>query len=646
MGPSPIQSADGFQGILNGILQGQALKQRLRQAQLEEQAFKTQQARDNQQATVEDIMNRMTLQGSGLQPVNSDNTVDLPTSTYSSPMSLGPSSGSTPSLAPSPSLAQGPISTGPAISAPTIVAKGSDGQMRASNDGGRTWSPVQNTGQLPASPSISPTQPSAARSISGTDDVQTSVPGGRVPLSPDRQTATYSGIGGSQKYALPTRQQLLDMADVAAARARQNKVLDTTAEEQAKQDVLNQAHIRSRELQLEAEGGGVGAPPEFSAMGVQPGTKLTRAEMQAGYETLAKQQEQQANTRKTNASAQELEQQNQFLQNLKPEDIHAQVDKAIPLVDASGKPIARNSALNQRTHVLVNTALMMGDKKGALQAVKDSSDQLGRTETSVETAKQKEPIQISVATGEAAAKNNASGMTEDDFQREGQKYALTGVMPPLGMQAGGRQKILHYANEFARQNGYTPQDLAQIQASYAGDKDSLKKLQTQRDQIVSFEQTASKNLDQFIDLASKIPDTGSPWLNLPLRQLNQGLVGNDAMAAVNAARQVANNEIAKVTSGGGINGVLSDSARKEVEGFNPQNATLKQTLAVAKVLRADMANRHQALDATLSDIKGRIGNPNAGGGAGAVKVTAPDGSVHTFPDQASADKFKQLAGIK
>ena len=34
------------------------------------------------------------------------------------------------------------------------------------------------------------------------------------------------------------------------------------------------------------------------------------------------------------------------------------------------------------------------------------------------------------------------------------------------------------------------------------------------------------------------------------------------------------------------------------------------------------------------------------GGGGSIQVVAPDKSVHTFPDQASANKFKQMAGIQ
>jgi len=39
-------------------------------------------------------------------------------------------------------------------------------------------------------------------------------------------------------------------------------------------------------------------------------------------------------------------------------------------------------------------------------------------------------------------------------------------------------------------------------------------------------------------------------------------------------------------------------------------------------------------------------NKYASQGGGGIQVTAPDGSMHTFPDQASAAKFKQMAGIQ
>lgn len=217
---------------------------------------------------------------------------------------------------------------------------------------------------------------------------------------------------------------------------------------------------------------------------------------------------------------------------------------------------------------------------------------------------------------------NQGGVTPDDYARAGEQYMRTGVMPPLGMSSGGRMQVLHAGNEWARSQGLSPGDIVTLQAANSGNKKSLEKFQGQRDQIVSFESTATKNIDQFLDLASKIPDTGSPWINTPLRLLNDKMVGSANIAAVNAARAVATNEIAKVTSGGSMSGVLSDSARQEVKDYNPQNATYAQTVAVVKVLKKDMANRHESMDQSLADIKSRFGgNAAPAGGAAAPNAT-------------------------
>jgi hypothetical protein len=292
-------------------------------------------------------------------------------------------------------------------------------------------------------------------------------------------------------------------------------------------------------------------------------------------------------------------------------------------VDAVAPPDSR-PALNARTKTLVKDAVSRGDFKTADAAIKDASDQQGRTETAVETAKNTLPVKIEIARELADARNDAavSGLTDDDLRREGEKFAITQIMPAIGNGSVAIKKaIIHYSNEFARQSGLTPRDLAVMGLAYKGDAASLKALQTQRDQIVTFEDTARKNLDLFLDAASKIPDTGVPWINSPLRTLDEKAVGSANMAAVNAARQVANNEIAKVTSGGGLSGVLSDAARKEVANYNPADATFKQTKAVADILRKDMANRHASLDAGLSAIKDRIGTTGAATTAPATTVT-------------------------
>jgi len=203
----------------------------------------------------------------------------------------------------------------------------------------------------------------------------------------------------------------------------------------------------------------------------------------------------------------------------------------------------------------------------------------------------------------------------DDFLRKtGQAIAI-----PRG--PGGAQVVgsLNRLGAQATATGGDTPDLAGNKANFAADKTSLTKMQGMRDAVVTFEKTANANLDLFVKNAAKLPDTGVPWLNTPLREIDLKGLGNADVAAVNAARQVANNEIAKVTSNPNLTGALSDSARHEVEAFNPANATFAQTLQVANILKTDMANRHKFLDQGLAEIHGRMK------GAGSTAPAAASG---------------------
>jgi hypothetical protein len=212
------------------------------------------------------------------------------------------------------------------------------------------------------------------------------------------------------------------------------------------------------------------------------------------------------------------------------------------------------------------------------------------------------------------------------LDQSAERYAATGQLP-----SGFYRSPETYAAIIKRAAELHPEaNIAVNQAIYGADKQSLGALQKNRDSVVAFENTAGKNLDLFLTQAKKVVDSGSPLLNTPLRMISKQLGGAD-YPAFNAARQVAINEIAKVTSNPGLTGQLSDAARKEVESFNPNNATLRQTFAVAQVLKQDMANRHDAYDQQIKEIQGRLGGtsatPAARGGA-APKI----GQTRTFPN--------------
>jgi hypothetical protein len=204
-------------------------------------------------------------------------------------------------------------------------------------------------------------------------------------------------------------------------------------------------------------------------------------------------------------------------------------------------------------------------------------------------------------------------------------YLQTGQMPTLGMKdPGNRQRILNRAAELSGGQG----NLAGNRADYKADAGSLAKLQTSRDAIGAFESTAGKNIDIFLNAAGKVVDTGSPMANTVARLVSGKMLGSPDQAAFDAARQVAINEIAKITSNPNLSGTLSDSARHEVEAFNPREATLAQTVAVMRLLKQDMGNRIGSLDTALADIRGRIAAPGAKAGA-----AAPAGAGANAPRQ-------------
>lgn len=196
-------------------------------------------------------------------------------------------------------------------------------------------------------------------------------------------------------------------------------------------------------------------------------------------------------------------------------------------------------------------------------------------------------------------------LSPEAIDKAADMFATTGQMISLGMGASAAKMRAQIIQRAATK--YKDVDWASNAAAYQANKSSLTQLQKSFDSVTAFESTANKNLDLLLAAGQKIVDSGSPWINAPLRSVSKNGIGSTDMAAYEAARQVALTEIAKVTSNPNLTGQLSDSARKEVMGFNPTSATFKQTLAVAKVLKQDMANRKQSMSEQITAIKGRIG---------------------------------------
>lgn len=235
----------------------------------------------------------------------------------------------------------------------------------------------------------------------------------------------------------------------------------------------------------------------------------------------------------------------------------------------------------------------------------------------------------------AAAANDKTALTPEGVDIAALNYRKTGVMPPLGMgDKGTRQRIINRAATMTKEDMARVENIADIAASkqdFAANQASLNALQKSRDAIGAFEQTAQKNIDVFLNVAGKVVDSGSPLANRLLRHVSGKVLGSPDVAAYEAARQVAVNEIAKITSNPTLAGQLTDSARKEVASFAPEDATLAQTVAVMRLLKTEMQNRTRALDAELDAVRNRRKTQVDAPASGFIEALDPQGNIHHAP---------------
>jgi hypothetical protein len=234
-----------------------------------------------------------------------------------------------------------------------------------------------------------------------------------------------------------------------------------------------------------------------------------------------------------------------------------------------------------------------------------------------------------------------TGMSPTAIKIASQRYLEDGTLPTR-INEKSKQAILNGAALI------TPDaNVASNVAQYGADRASLKNTQGILDSIQAFHPAALANLKQFDALFSKIPDTGSPFFNAPVRSLDRKMFGADNVLAAQTAVAVATREIARITSNPKLTGQLSDHAREEVSNFLPQDATLKEARDVMNVLKTDLDNVEKGQRDQLGKIQYRLSHPGQAmpEGNDALTVKAPNGKTYKFTSPEKAAAFKKAAGI-
>lgn len=206
------------------------------------------------------------------------------------------------------------------------------------------------------------------------------------------------------------------------------------------------------------------------------------------------------------------------------------------------------------------------------------------------------------------------GMTPTAFDQTAEKYFSTGQLPTIGRSSNAIAMNRDLMNRAAEMHPNA--SLAENSAEFKANSDSLRKLQTNFDQVNAFEQTAEKNIDLLQETAKKIPDLGARFLNVPVRMISGSIVGADNQAAFKTALNTAQTEAAKVLNSSNANGVLSDSARHELQDLVDGNMTYSAMTASLNTLKKDMGNRRTSYQQQIQDIQTRLKGTSAQPAAG------------------------------
>jgi hypothetical protein len=205
----------------------------------------------------------------------------------------------------------------------------------------------------------------------------------------------------------------------------------------------------------------------------------------------------------------------------------------------------------------------------------------------------------------------------------------------------GAQVIANAYNDIGRQNAAgnaPPVDLNSARTDFAANKASLIAMQKQSDALDAYGAKFIGNLQQFKNIIQKIPDSGSPYLNTPIRNLDQKALGAAVYGRLNVARTIAANEGGRILAGGGnLGGVVSDNARHEIGTLLDKDATLGQWLSAIDQLQTDYNITTKAMSGKLADIRGRIRTGTPAAQAPATSATPAPVAPHV---QALRDKYK------
>lgn len=225
------------------------------------------------------------------------------------------------------------------------------------------------------------------------------------------------------------------------------------------------------------------------------------------------------------------------------------------------------------------------------------------------------------------------GQTPNAVYQGALQWLTSGTIPASGMGSSPISTAIRnsYKNKGGAIASEAGMDQPAFRAFYQSNKASLDQLQKNSDSVQSFMNTADRNAALLKTTLDKIPDTGSPLFNQPLRSFEKNVAGDQNLAAMATYLRSVQNEYGRIVAQPNLAGQLTDTARKEASDLVDGNATVGQMLASLEALNKEGSNRLLSLGEQIGRIQQRIqSGPGAGqapGGLPKVGETFQGGKV-------------------
>ncbi len=205
-------------------------------------------------------------------------------------------------------------------------------------------------------------------------------------------------------------------------------------------------------------------------------------------------------------------------------------------------------------------------------------------------------------------------MTPNGLHQAALNYIANGQFPPTGrgsdpVAVAQRAAVTSKVGAIAAAAGM---DEPTLRAFYKSNGQSLTQQLKMQDTVQGFMATADKNAALLQGTLGKIPDTGIPVFNKPLREFASSVTGDPNLSQVAVYLQSVRNEYGKIISQPTLAGVLTDNARHEAQDLVRDDATVGQILASLQALQQEGGNRLQSVGEQIQRIQQRMqAGPNA-----------------------------------